>query len=213
MNKRSIDYWEGLLKNLPDSYKKWFEAERRYLQTSIRKNSRVLEVGCGEGRSLRDILPITKNIVGVDYDKKAVSDAKREFKKYPKIKILLAEATNLPFKDNSFDFVICMTTFANFGEKKYSALKEMKRVLRKNGTIIISVFSEDALNERLKVYKKFKQKIKKINNGKVTFDEDWEDNISEQFSRAELRDIFNGADLKILDIKKLNIAYICKLKK
>ncbi|MBU4070341.1 MAG: class I SAM-dependent methyltransferase [Nanoarchaeota archaeon] len=212
---KNIEYWEKILKNPPNSYKKWFEKEKKYLQKNITKNSKVLEVGCGEGRSLKDILPLTKNITGIDYDKKAVNDAKKNFKDFPKIKILKADAHKLPFKNKSFDFVICMTTFANFGNKKYIVLKEMNRVLKDKGFIIISVFSEDALKERMKVYKKHKVKIKKINNGKVIFDksEKMLDYISEQFSKNELKKIFNKTNLKIIEIKKIGIAYICKLKK
>jgi len=212
-NLKNIDYWEKLLVDLPDSYKKWFKEEKKYLQKNITPTTTVLEVGCGEGRSLRNILPITKNLTGIDNDEKAVGDAKENFKQYPSVNILLADAINLPFKDKSFDFVICMVTFANFGVKKYKALNEMKRVLKDKGAIIISVFSENSLDERMKVYRKFGGKIKENKNGKIIFDEDWEDNVSEQFSEEELREIFKKVKLKIIGIIKLDISYICKLKK
>ena len=212
-NLKNIDYWESLLNDLDPEYKKWFQKEADYLRKNITKNSKVLEVGCGEGRSLRDILPVSKNLTGVDSDKKAVKDAKNHFKNNPTVKILLADAIKLPFKDKEFDFVLCLTTFANFGTKKYKALGEMKRVLKDDGRVIISVFSEDALEIRLRVYNKFGQKIKAINNGKVVFDEKWEDNVSEQFSEKELRDIFKKVKLIVVEIVKLNMAYLCKLKK
>ena len=107
-----------------------------------------------------------------------------------------------------------MTTFANFDDKKYRVLSQMKRVLKDDGKIIISVFSEDALKERLKVYKKVGAKIKSMNEktGKIVF-ADAENNVSEQFSKKELRQIFKKARLNIIEIKKLNIAYISKLRK
>lgn len=102
----------------------------------------MLEVGCGDGRSISDILSITKNIVGIDHDNKAVTDARNNLSRYPTVKILKADGTNLPFKNEEFDSVICMTTFANFADKKIIILNEMKRILKKSGKIIISVFSE-----------------------------------------------------------------------
>lgn len=211
--KTNMDYWDFVLRNLPESYRKWFLEERKYLIKNITKDSKVLEVGCGDGRSLKDIINITKNLTGIDHDNKAIADAKNNFSSYSTIKIIKADATRLPFENEEFDFAICMTTFANFGNKKFIILKEMKRVLKKSGKIIISVFSEDALEERMKVYKATGVKIKEIKDGKIVFDESLGDNIPEQFSEKQLREIFTKAKLKIVEIKKLNIAYICKLKK
>src|SRR3989339_742332 len=173
--KTNIDYWENLLINLPKSYKKWFEKEKKYLQKIITKDASVLEVGCGNGRSIFDILPKTKNVTGIDHDNKAVADAKNNFSKYSSIKIIKADAAQLPFDSEEFDFVICMITFANFADKKFKALEEMRRVLKDSGKSIISVFSENALEERMRVYK--------------------------------------TSGVKIEDIKKVDIAYLCTLVK
>ena len=214
MKKRNIVFWEEVLKDLPESYKIWFKKEKDYLQKNIIKDSKVLEVGCGNGRTLKDIINITTNLTGIDHDAKAIQDAKLNFKNFSDVHLLVAQAEKLPFKDKSFDFVICMTTFANFGKKKFIILDEMKRVLQDNGKIIISVFSEDAFNERMKLYKNLNAPIKKIKEGgKIIFDESLGDNVSEQFSENELKEIFKKAKLKIIEIIKLNMAYICKLKK
>jgi ubiquinone/menaquinone biosynthesis C-methylase UbiE len=67
------------------------------------------------------------------------------------------------FEDNIFDYVLCLgNTFGNFGKNKYKILREMKRVTKNNGKIILSVYSEKALPERIKGYKKVGVKIKKI---------------------------------------------------
>jgi len=213
MALKNIDFWERVLDTASDSYKKWFEEEKEYLTKHITKNARVLEVGCGDGRSIKDILNITTNIVGIDHDEKAVTNAKRNFNSYKTIKILKAQAENMPFEDKQFDFVICMTTFANFADHKQKILSEMRRVLRDDGFIIISVFSEDAFEERMKMYKKLNSPIKEIKGTTVIFNEKIGDNISEQFSREQLLKIFNKANLSIVDIRKKGIAYLCKLKK
>jgi ubiquinone/menaquinone biosynthesis C-methylase UbiE len=213
MGIKNIDFWEKLLSELPDSYKEWFEEEEKYLVKNITKDAKVLEVGCGDGRSIKDILEVTTDIIGIDHDETAVKDAKENFKDQPKIEILDADARNLPFEDNSFDFVLCLTTFANFGESKFKALNEMKRVLKTDGNIIISVFSEEAFEERMKIYKKLNCPIEEIKGTTVIFADELIDNTSEQFSEKELKEIFNKANLNIIEIKKLNIAYICNLKK
>lgn len=212
--KTNADYWQNfLLKNLPESYRKWFEEEKKYLQKIITVDAKVLEIGCGDGRSIFDILPVTKNVTGIDHDDKAIIDARDNFSNYPSIKIIKADATKLPFENKEFDFVICLTTFANFADKKFVILEEMKRVLKDSGKIIISVFSEDALEERLKIYKASGVNIKSIKNGNVIFDESLGDNVSEQFSKEQLEDIFSRANLQVDDITKVNIAYLCTLSK
>ncbi len=214
MNPRNIDFWEKLLQNLPESYREWFKEERNFLRVSIRKNASVLEIGCGDGRSLRDIVDITSNLTGIDNDAKAVSDAKKNFEGNARVKILQANAEKLPFENESFDYVICMTTFANFGDKKYKVIEEMKRVLKNDGRIIISVYNENALEERKKMYDNINAKIKKITeNGTVLFDETGNDIISEQFSQKQLLQIFGKAGLHLEEIKKVGIAYICSVKK
>lgn len=211
---KNIDYHEALLQSLPDSYRTWFDTERSYLLNHIRPNAKVLDVACGIGRSIKDILPATKNITAIDHDLTAIIKATEQFADIPTVQILHAEAENLPFEDNSFDYVISMGSFMNFADRKYKILSEMKRVLKSDGEMIVSSFSENALEERMKVYKRLAElDIKEIRGGTVIFDQSAGDNISEQFSKAELIDIFTKSELKIIDIKEVSIAYICALAK
>lgn len=207
---KNVDYWEKLIEEPPESYKLWFEAEKEYLIKNITKNSKVLDIGCGNGRIIKIIASTTKNIVGIDNEIKAINDSKHNLKEYPQIKILLADSKKLPFEDNSFDFIVCMASFVNFGKYKLKSLKEIRRVIKKEGYILIDVFSDDAFDERIKIYKKFKAPIKQINGTTVVFEDT---GISEQFTKEQLIDIFNQAKLRIIEIKKVGIAYLCKLQK
>jgi ubiquinone/menaquinone biosynthesis C-methylase UbiE len=208
-----IQMWKDVLNTLPESYIKWFKEEGKYLRSNISKNATVLEIGCGDGRSLKDILSVTKNLTGIEHDKESIELDSKEFSKYPQIKIILAEAKDLLFENKSFDYVICMTTFANFGEDKFKILDEMKRVLKDNGKIIISVFSENAFEDRMKVYKNVNLKIKKVVGTTVHYESKYDIGISEQFSEQQLREIFKKAKLKIIELKRLDISYIIKLSK
>lgn len=211
--KTNIDFWEEVIKNQPASYKSWFNKEKEYIHKVITPNSKVLDIGCGNGRSIFDILPITQNIVGIDHEEKAVLDAKNNFSSYPSVEIIQTDAMAMPFDNEVFDFIICMGTFANFADSKFIVLKEMRRVLKRAGRIIISVFSEDAFEERMKIYKSLGAKIKEVKGTTVIFDESLGDNISEQFSEQQLRDIFSQSNLKVEDMTKVGIAYLCTLSK
>jgi len=213
MSNKNIDYWDRVIRESPVVYKKSLDEEERYLIKNIKKDSKILEVGCGTGRSLRQIIHLARSITAIDHDKKAIEKARRNFKNYQNVRILLADAKRLPFKNNSFDTVICMTTFSNFGDYKIKILNEMCRVVKDNGMVIISMYGDNAFNERMKIYKKFKAPIKKFKGTTVYFDEKVGDNVSEQFSKKQLIKIFNKTKLKIIEIKRTGIFYVCKLKK
>jgi ubiquinone/menaquinone biosynthesis C-methylase UbiE len=211
MKKESnIEWWEKVLENLPDSYVFWFEKEKEYLRKNISKDSKVLEVGCGEGRSLNYILDITNNIVGIDNDSKAIADAKKNLGDFD---FQVADGKDLPFEDDSFDYVICMTTPANFGEEKDKFYSEMKRVIKDRGEIILSVFNEAAMEERVKLYNRVGVGIKEIVGGRVIFEDSVNVSFSEQFSCSELEEIFERNGLKVIEIVKEGIGYFCRLRK
>lgn len=147
--------------------------------------------------------------MGIDNDPKAITDAKTNI---PSGHFSIQDGRKLSFENNSFDFVLCMTTPANFGEDKDKFYLEMKRVIKPEGVIIISVFNEDAFNERMKLYNKLGAKIKEVKGTSILFTQPV-NTISEQFSKEELEEIFNRNGLRVLEIKKEGIGYFCKLKK
>jgi ubiquinone/menaquinone biosynthesis C-methylase UbiE len=90
----------------------------------------VLEVGCGTGY-LMSLLEEKYQVTGVDFN----IDSSFEFKN-PKTKLLEHSATQLPFKDNEFETVICTHTLEhvkNIGQ----AIKELKRVCSKKLIVVV----------------------------------------------------------------------------
>ncbi len=212
--KENILWWEAILKISPAAYKTWFEEERRFLRENVRKGSSLLDVACGDGRTLLDLASLTDNLTGIDYNENAINHAKLNLKRFPKVKLLVADAKNLPFEEQSFDYVTCLATLGNFEADKLHILKEMKRVLKKDGTVLIGVYSEDALEERLSAYKNIGLGIKEITpEGTVIFEKSTQAGVSEQFSKKRLIEIFKEAGFKVIGMKKVSIAYLCKLSK
>ncbi len=167
-------------KLLKSRIKRGRRVETKFLKNNI-IGKKVLDVGCGTGTITADLYKIGYSPVGVDISRNFITLAKKSSNN--KIKFYVADARNLPFKDKTFDTLICMwSTFCHFTSRKdqEKVIKEMLRVTKKR--III-----DVSNRKTKKYKLVKG-IFYYNVGKL---------------KIPLR-IFRKEDLKRL-FKKLNI--------
>lgn len=100
------------------------------------KNKKVLDIGCWTGQFEQIACKYTKQIVGIDPGVEAIKTAK---KLVPKAKFFVGDALNLKFKDNSFDTVTIMDVIEHIPKgTEEKCLKEIKRVLKPNGYLIIS---------------------------------------------------------------------------
>lgn len=100
----------------------------------VKDGGKVLDVGCAYGFFLK-LCEDNYKCYGIDYDRKAIEAAK----KFTKAKLRIRNANKkLPFKDDFFDAIVMFDVLEHL--KNYrSALKECKRVLKKDGWLFIIV--------------------------------------------------------------------------
>lgn len=193
-------------------YRDWIEKEETWLRKNVKRNSLVLDVGCGYGKDIKLIADIAKEVYGIDNNRGAVKETRENLSKFKNVKIFLEDAQKMHFENNIFDYIICMAnTFGNFGKTRPKILREMKRVIKGNGKIIIGVYSEKALAARIEAYKKAEEKIKKVTKSGTVYTAGGL--ISEQFSKKQLRNIFGKAGLYIKITEFNPIFYICEATK
>lgn len=210
----NIGYWERVLNAPTPAYQELFNAEHAYILNNIPAGSKVLDIGCGEGRNMKSIFEVSPHVFGVDNDVGAVLDAQKNFKDFPTVKIVQGDATELPFENETFDVVTFLMILPNLDNNKVKAFQEMARVLKKSGSVMLSTFADTAFEDRMEVYKLVKVPIKKIEGTKITFDKSLGANVSEQFSLEEINGLAASAKLKITHHQKVGqIGYICTLKK
>jgi ubiquinone/menaquinone biosynthesis C-methylase UbiE len=105
----------------------------------IKDNDKILEIGFGNGKTIPQFFAINPTIkfYGVDFSEimcaKAIS-LNKEFEK--SIHISCQNAMNMSFDNEFFDRIVTLNTIY-FWENIERQLAEMKRVLRKNGQLII----------------------------------------------------------------------------
>jgi len=117
----------------------------------FRKEDTILDLGCGEG-FLISMLPEVKNIMGVDISKVALERAKKLLKNKRNVQIQLGDAQNLEFKNESFDKIVCSEVLEHL-PNPVNVIKEMNRLVKKDGLAIISVPDEKRLKIIMKIIK------------------------------------------------------------
>jgi ubiquinone/menaquinone biosynthesis C-methylase UbiE len=151
--KFSKDYFDGNRNSGYGGYYydgRWINIAKSIIKIyKLKKNSKVLDVGCAKGFLMHDLLKVSKNkikVYGVDISSYAKSKAMPLIKK----KIKICNCKKLPFKDNFFDFVISTNTVHNLNKADcINAIKEISRVSKGKSFIQVDSYTNK------KEYKKF----------------------------------------------------------
>ena len=101
----------------------------------IKPESNILEIGCGAGR-FSQLFSVNFDYYGIDYSRSLIN---RNIS-ITNSKVLNCEASELPFKDNHFNYCFAVDVFEYFPDKEYAykALKEIERVTQK-GIYILNI--------------------------------------------------------------------------
>lgn len=111
-----------------------------------RAGQRILDVGCGTGylaRILAAVVTPSGHVTGVDPSAAMVEHARR--RSPGNCTFLVGEGQNLPFPDGSFDAVVSTLAVHHIpAEARPRALREMFRVLRPGGRLVVAEFRPPA---------------------------------------------------------------------
>jgi len=116
----------------------FFPRIRRALEKiGIKHGDSIIEIGVGTGISLSQYPPYCR-VVGIDIARKMLEKAQKKIRRFNLTNVHLIEmdAENMMFKDDSFDHAVMpfvITVVPNLDR----VMKEVKRVTKRNGSIII----------------------------------------------------------------------------
>lgn len=115
-------------------------------------HKKILDIGCGGGEYTDILREKGFDVIGCDTLEDSIEFAK---KKYPQCNFIKANVNNLPFNENYSDIIICIGIFEYMNDAEVNiSLNEIKRVLKKDGLIILMMLSNSSIFYRLGLQKK-----------------------------------------------------------
>ena len=99
----------------------------------------VLECACGTGAISKAIGAKCQTLIATDYSNKMLEKAKKKLNKLDNVEFARADITNLGYDDCSFDKVVAGNVI-HLLDDPFSALKELQRVCRVGGQLIIPTY-------------------------------------------------------------------------
>lgn len=120
---------------------------RYAIAQKITKNKVVLDIASGEGYGSFLLSKEATKVYGVDIDEKSINHAKVKYASSINIEFNLGSTDAIPLEDGSVDVVVSFETIEHH-DKHDLMMKEISRVLKKDGVLLISSPEKSIYSER-----------------------------------------------------------------
>ena len=141
---RVADRWDGLYDDRPARVEDDnFQLRRDYaidlVEERVPAEGRVLDLGCGEGPVLTELLRRGRNAIGLDYapDMLGFAHARLRRHGFERPRLLRADGAALPFPDRAFDCVLALGVISYQDDYSF-VLREIRRILVPGGLSLIT---------------------------------------------------------------------------
>lgn len=105
-----------------------------------KRGERILDLAAGTGTSSMAFVPSGADVVAADFSRGMIAEGRRRHGSVPNLEFVQADATDLPFADGEFDAVTMSFGLRNVNDPR-RALRELRRVTRPGGRIVVCEFS------------------------------------------------------------------------
>ena len=103
----------------------------------IEKQSLILDAGCGTGLLFGYVADKAETTVGLDISRKILLQAKKRAENFRNVNLILADADDMPLKENIFSHVFAVTLIQNM-PKPAKTLNEIGRVAKDDAVIVVT---------------------------------------------------------------------------
>ena len=143
---RNGDFHKNISKdwNYYPIYVNKLEIVDEYINKYTPCDGKILDAGCGEGVLVDKYSQLGWDIVGMD-------------KNYASKTVVQGSLTEIPFEPQTFDTVMCLDVLEHLTfQDQIKALSELRRVVKNDGTLIVSIPNLAHFTARLKFLKRGK---------------------------------------------------------
>jgi len=134
--------------------KRYLQGEIDFFRRRISPGDRVLELGCGYGRILKQIASDAHTTAGIDNARGNVELSTQYLRGIPGIEIHLMGVDNLEFADHSFDLVLCAQNgLSASGLDPINVVREAWRVAKQDGELICCSYTDSFWPDRLQWFR------------------------------------------------------------
>ncbi|GMQ64148.1 class I SAM-dependent methyltransferase [Vallitalea maricola] len=129
--------------------KQYLDAEISFVRDNLTSSERVLELGAGYGRIVKELAGDCKSIVGIDVSVESVELGKEYLKDSHNAKIIDMDVHNLQFEEK-FDVVLCLQNgLSAMKIKSTDLIEKILKMVMSGGKIFFSTYSEKFWEYRL----------------------------------------------------------------
>ena len=200
--------WDVIAESFDKTRKKPWEECISFIQ-KIPKVSNVVDLACGNGRHLIPAAKHCKKVIGVDISSELLKITKEKIKNegLKNVFLIHSDVTSIPIDSNSVDYILFIAALHNIKgkENRIKALKEVKRILKKDGKALISVWSRWQDKFRKEFFKKYFKQISNLEFGDINIY--WKQHglnvprFYHLYSKKEFVNDLKKAGLKIEELK------------
>lgn len=151
----------------------------RYLE--LKQGEIVCDIACGSGQQSISMAKHGCKVYGIDLSKKAIENATILAEGYD-CNFKVGNAEQLPYESNMFDKVVSVCALEHFANDE-KALEEMNRVLKPNGTLVLTVDSF--------IYKNIKKHLREKHKS--------DSNVINYYSKSQLKQILEKNGFNVLE--------------
>lgn len=138
----------------PPRVKQYLEAEIEFVLDRIKPSDQVLELGCGYGRVLQQLMTKAATVVGIDTAYDSLLLARETLWHDSGCSLYQMNAAELGFRDRVFDMVICIQNgISAFKVEQQTLIREAIRVTCSGGRVLFSSYSNNFWADRLEWFR------------------------------------------------------------
>lgn len=205
--------WDRLLKTPADRVS--LHIHKHYLETYLQEGNSVLEAGAGPGRFTIELAKLgTKVTVGdisrkqLELNRHYVAEAKCEEAVEARVQLDITDLSE--FETNSFDAVVCYGGALSYVmERADEAVKELLRVVKPGGYILLSVMSLVGATriflEGILDLEHFPDLVERVNRDGILTHENNNGHPMKLYRSSELRDLLEGHRAKVVVMSAANL--------